>query len=181
MNKSALNFPSSLATKLMFWKIWKMRSRRNFFRIWSGRWESNPRPKLGKLLYCHCTTPARFPSVVIIHNEATARTDRPFPLFSKPTLGANAHIHCQMVRVCLWKLSHKGRAVAVASASRPKARKSIPISERTPESHRQKPAVNSKIPRHWKNWWARQDLNLGPTDYESAALTAELRARAFPT
>jgi hypothetical protein len=28
-----------------------------------------------------------------------------------------------------------------------------------------------------KNWWARQDLNLGPTDYESAALTAELRAR----
>ena len=25
-------------------------------------------------------------------------------------------------------------------------------------------------------WWARQDLNLGPTDYESAALTAELRA-----
>src|SRR6266702_1926382 len=22
--------------------------------------ESNPRPKLGKLLYCHCTTPARF-------------------------------------------------------------------------------------------------------------------------
>src|SRR5215831_13340284 len=26
--------------------------------FWSGRWESNPRPKLGKLLYCHCTTPA---------------------------------------------------------------------------------------------------------------------------
>ena len=26
------------------------------------------------------------------------------------------------------------------------------------------------------DWWARQDLNLGPTDYESAALTAELRA-----
>jgi hypothetical protein len=26
--------------------------------LWSGRWESNPRPKLGKLLYCHCTTPA---------------------------------------------------------------------------------------------------------------------------
>jgi hypothetical protein len=24
--------------------------------------------------------------------------------------------------------------------------------------------------------WARQDSNLGPTDYESAALTAELRA-----
>ena len=27
-----------------------------------------------------------------------------------------------------------------------------------------------------KYWWARKDLNLGPTDYESAALTAELRA-----
>src|ERR687888_385880 len=26
-------------------------------------------------------------------------------------------------------------------------------------------------------FWARQDSNLGPTDYESAALTAELRAR----
>ncbi len=26
------------------------------------------------------------------------------------------------------------------------------------------------------SWWARKDLNLGPTDYESAALTAELRA-----
>src|ERR1700722_6654446 len=29
--------------------------------FWSGRWESNPRPKLGKLLYCHCTTPALRP------------------------------------------------------------------------------------------------------------------------
>ena len=29
---------------------------------WSGRWESNPRPKLGKLLYCHCTTPAQHPA-----------------------------------------------------------------------------------------------------------------------
>ncbi len=28
-------------------------------------------------------------------------------------------------------------------------------------------------------WWALQDLNLRPTDYESAALTAELRARSF--
>ncbi len=26
------------------------------------------------------------------------------------------------------------------------------------------------------NWWARKDLNLEPTDYESAALTVELRA-----
>ncbi len=31
----------------------------------------------------------------------------------------------------------------------------------------------------WKIWWALKDLNLRPTDYESAALTAELRARAF--
>ena len=28
-------------------------------------------------------------------------------------------------------------------------------------------------------WWAHQDLNLEPTDYESAALTVELWARAF--
>ena len=30
-------------------------------------------------------------------------------------------------------------------------------------------------------WWAHQDSNLGPTDYESAALTAELWARIFLT
>jgi hypothetical protein len=36
--------------------------------LWSGRWESNPRPKLGKLLYCHCTTPAHSSSLLIIHN-----------------------------------------------------------------------------------------------------------------
>lgn len=27
-----------------------------------------------------------------------------------------------------------------------------------------------------QDWWARQGLNLRPTDYESVALTAELRA-----
>jgi hypothetical protein len=27
------------------------------------------------------------------------------------------------------------------------------------------------------SWWARQDSNLGPMDYESTALTTELRAR----
>jgi hypothetical protein len=32
----------------------------------------------------------------------------------------------------------------------------------------------------WKRWWARKDLNLGPRDYESPALTAELRARILP-
>src|SRR5271156_4341651 len=29
------------------------------------------------------------------------------------------------------------------------------------------------------SWWARKDLNLGPMDYESTALTAELRAQTF--
>ena len=35
------------------------------------------------------------------------------------------------------------------------------------------PAISQEI------WWALQDLNLQPTDYESAALTIELRARAY--
>src|ERR1700686_5806596 len=30
---------------------------------------------------------------------------------------------------------------------------------------------------YWLAWWAHQDLNLEPTDYESAALTVELWAR----
>ena len=30
-------------------------------------------------------------------------------------------------------------------------------------------------------WWAHQDLNLEPTDYESAALTVELWARSNST
>ena len=34
----------------------------------------------------------------------------------------------------------------------------------------------SRSPLTGKGWWARQDSNLGPTDYEPAALTAELRA-----
>jgi hypothetical protein len=33
--------------------------------------------------------------------------------------------------------------------------------------------------RFGRLWWARQDSNLGPMDYESTALTAELRARAI--
>ena len=40
------------------------------------------------------------------------------------------------------------------------------------ESHDQRLAVGS-------DWWARKDLNLGPMDYESTALTAELRAHTF--
>ena len=31
--------------------------------------------------------------------------------------------------------------------------------------------------REMNDWWAHQDLNLEPTDYESAALTVELWAR----
>src|ERR1043166_6030462 len=31
-----------------------------------------------------------------------------------------------------------------------------------------------------KVWWAHQDLNLGPSDYESPALTTELWARFTP-
>lgn len=40
------------------------------------------------------------------------------------------------------------------------------------------PAVQTDFETYRKIfWWARQDLNLGPMDYESTALTAELRAR----
>ena len=42
-----------------------------------------------------------------------------------------------------------------------------------------KPVSAANIWLTEKNWWARQDSNLGPTDYESAALTAELRARCL--
>src|ERR1700683_3012969 len=45
----------------------------DFAKCWSGRWESNPRPKLGKLLYCHCTTPAQLLSETIISLYATSR------------------------------------------------------------------------------------------------------------
>src|ERR1700751_3167686 len=58
-------FWENLETKSGYWKTQKQRNR---FGIWSGRWESNPRPKLGKLLYCHCTTPAHSSSLLIIHN-----------------------------------------------------------------------------------------------------------------
>src|SRR5215467_6701222 len=56
----------------MSWKPCKPARRRKLFRIWSGRWESNPRPKLGKLLYCHCTTPAHASSLLIIHNYSAS-------------------------------------------------------------------------------------------------------------
>ena len=38
----------------------------------------------------------------------------------------------------------------------------------------------TSLPHHWaiQVWWALLDLNQRPTDYESAALTAELRARS---
>ena len=35
--------------------------------------------------------------------------------------------------------------------------------------------------REERAWWALQDLNLGPMDYESTALTAELRAQLTVT
>src|ERR1700687_505589 len=57
------------------WKIWKTRRRPKFFRFWSGRRESNPRPKLGKLLYCHCTTPARFK--LLAHSQLSNYTQAP--------------------------------------------------------------------------------------------------------
>ena len=53
------------------WKKWKMKPLRKCFIFWSGRWESNPRPKLGKLLYCHCTTPAHFHTDSLIHDLTT--------------------------------------------------------------------------------------------------------------
>ncbi len=41
------------------------------------------------------------------------------------------------------------------------------------------PAV--AVRRLWKDWWAQQDSNLQPRDYESPALTVELWAQALPT
>jgi hypothetical protein len=37
----------------------------------------------------------------------------------------------------------------------------------------------NRLSHLFEKWWALQDSNLGPTDYESAALTAELRARGL--
>ena len=44
----------------------------------------------------------------------------------------------------------------------------------------------TEVERWWneaacESWWARQDSNLGPIDYEPTALTAELRALPFYT
>src|SRR5438445_9547588 len=46
------------------------------------------------------------------------------------------------------------------------------------EATRRPPFDSAFRIRHSALEWALQDLNLGPTDYESDALTAELRARA---
>src|SRR5215475_7731343 len=59
------------------------------FVFWSGRWESNPRPKLGKLLYCHCTTPARCHISVIILKNKSLRTDA-----SHLALSSKTHACC---------------------------------------------------------------------------------------
>src|SRR5436309_11520114 len=93
-----------------------------------------------------------------------------------------------------WKATRL-RAASANQDFRPSRRRSV-----TPFSQRQESAsANYRCPKQdWlkgsaqitpsprsrnrlrsrkkKKWWARQDLNLGPTDYESAALTAELRA-----
>jgi hypothetical protein len=53
------------------------------------------------------------------------------------------------------------------------------MAEWVKSSYGQKQWRKVKNPSHVSSviWWARQDLNLGPMDYESTALTAELRAR----
>ena len=89
------NLPERLGTVLSLLKTWAQNGRetsafraqiegcevskgsrinRNFAELWSGRWESNPRPKLGKLLYCHCTTPAHLSRCSIIHKRVPALT-----------------------------------------------------------------------------------------------------------
>ena len=42
------------------------------------------------------------------------------------------------------------------------------------------PLFTFYIVRQKREWWARSDLNRGPSDYESPALTAELRAQTAP-
>src|SRR5690242_10629998 len=65
--------------------------------IWSGRWESNPRPKLGKLLYCHCTTPARFgTSSLYPRTDAAVQTHAVFRLPARLAKGLTSFTR----RVC---------------------------------------------------------------------------------
>src|SRR5208283_4179182 len=80
---------------------------RNFFRIWSGRWESNPRPKLGKLLYCHCTTPAL---LILILAKMAAREQ---PLHGEKVNSRSASFQmptaiCDCCEMALIAPSHKG-------------------------------------------------------------------------
>src|ERR1700675_1781861 len=65
-----------------------MRLLHKCFRIWSGRWESNPRPKLGKLLYCHCTTPALLELSKYIQRGEIYSTAGPDSLFRLKTHSA---------------------------------------------------------------------------------------------
>src|SRR6266516_126072 len=76
--------------------------------FWSGRWESNPRPKLGKLLYCHCTTPAHFHTDSLIHDLTTfnGRQDAQLDLqsaagMSRPGLGSSARLDAGVPARCL--------------------------------------------------------------------------------
>src|SRR5260370_5382370 len=43
---------------------------------WSGRWESNPRLKLGKLGYYHYTTPAPLPDSSRLSEDQATTTNR---------------------------------------------------------------------------------------------------------
>src|SRR5207249_9473619 len=72
------------------WKKWKMRQRPKSFVFWSGRWESNPRPKLGKLLYCHCTTPAHFHTDSLIHDLTTFNRRQDAELHLQSVAGMSA-------------------------------------------------------------------------------------------
>src|SRR6266567_496832 len=58
--------------------------------LWSGRWESNPRPKLGKLLYCHCTTPAHFHTDSLIHDLTTFNRRQDAELHLQSVAGMSA-------------------------------------------------------------------------------------------
>ena len=60
------------------------------------------------------------------------------------------------------RLHHEHTAMGIASPGGPK-------------TLRMRYAECIALRDDWR-WWALQDLNLGPMDYESTALTAELRA-----
>src|SRR5260370_29045912 len=73
-----------------------------------------------------------------------------------------------------------GRALAVAQAKT--VIPSVCRKEYRQKSRQSRKSRKQRIPLSLLQcWWARQDLNLGPTDYAAAALTAELRAPRMVT